>query len=95
MQNLATLRQESPNICTSVHGPSQDIRVVALRLRLAYQTTKHAGQSDGLVHGTAGRGRSQRLQVEWQVVFDWGTVLDRLNFQSGTDVGQGRGTERQ
>lgn len=95
VKDLATLRQESTNVCAGVHGTGENIRVLVGRLRLADQTAKDSCKGDGLLHGTTGRGGSQSLQVERQVVLDGSRGLDRLNLEGGTDVGQGTGAERQ
>lgn len=95
VKDLATLRQESTNVGAGVHGTGENIRVLVGRLRLADQTAKDSCKSDGLLHGTTGRGGSQSLQVERQVVLDGSRRLDRLNLEGGTDVGQGTGAERQ
>ena len=33
------------------------------------------------------------MEMEWEVVLDWGGRLDRLDFESGADVGQSTGSE--
>lgn len=88
VEDLAALRQESPHIGASIHWSRQDVGVLMGRLRLANEASQNAGESDSLLHGAARRRRSQRLEVERQVVLDWSTGLDRLHLQGGTDIGQ-------
>lgn len=95
VQNLAPLRKERSDICPGIHWPSQDIRVILRGLRLADQTTQNAGQGDGLLHGATGRGGSQSLQMERQVVLDGRTRLHRLHLESRADVGEHRGPKGQ
>jgi hypothetical protein len=90
VQDFAALRQEGAHVGTGIHGTGENVGVLVGRLRLANQTTENSSQSDGLLHGTAGRGGSQGLQVEGKVVLDGSRRLDRLDLESGTNVGQGR-----
>ncbi len=93
VQDLAALREEGADIGTGVHGTSEHVGVLMGRLGLANQAAEHAGQGDSLLHGPAGRRRSQGLQVEGQVVLDGGAGLDSLDLQGSTDVGQRGGPE--
>lgn len=86
VQNLAALRQESTNIGTSVHRPSQDVGVFVGRLRLANEAAENTSQSDSFLHGAARRSRSKRLQVEREIVLDRGARLHRLNLERCTNV---------
>lgn len=95
VQDLAPLGEEGSHIGTSVHGPSQDVRVILRGLGLADEPSEDAGKSDGLLHGAARRGRGQGLQVEGQVVLDGGARLNGLHLQRGADVGEHRRAERQ
>ena len=72
VQHFASLLQEGIDIGSCVHGPGQDLRVFMRRLRLPNETSKDPGQCDCLFHGPAGGGRSKSLQVEGEIVFDWG-----------------------
>lgn len=95
MKNLASLRQECTHIGTSIHRPSEDIRVLVRGLGLADQTTKDAGKRDSLFHSTTRGGGGQGLKMERQVVLDGSTRLDSLNLEGGTDIGKRRGAEGQ
>ena len=95
MEDLAALRQESTHVGAGVHGTGENIRMLVRGLRLADQTAENSRKSDSLLHGTTGRGGSQSLQVEGQVVLDGSRRLDGLNLEGGTDVGQGAGAEGQ
>jgi hypothetical protein len=95
MENLAALRQKGTNIRSGIHGPSQDLRVLVRRLRLANQAAENASQSDGLLHCPARRGGGQCLKVEREVMLDRSGGLYRFNFKRSADVGKGAGTERE
>ena len=95
VQDLAAFRQKGAHFSPGIHGPGQDLGVLMRGLRFADQTTENAGQGDGLLHGTTGRGGSQSLQVKRQVVFDRGRRLDGFDFECGTDIGQRAGTKGQ
>jgi hypothetical protein len=95
MENLAALCQEGTNIRSGIHGSSQDLRVLVRRLRLPNQAAENASQSDGLLHGPAGRGGGQCLKVEGEVMLDRSRGLDRFNFKRSADVGKRAGAERE
>ena len=58
VKDLASFRQESPNVGTSIHGPGEDIGMLLGWLRLADEAAKDPSQGDGLLHGpTWGSGR--------------------------------------
>lgn len=95
VKNLASLREESTNIGSGVHGTSQDIGMLLGRLRLSDQAAEHAGEGNSLLHGTARRGRGQCLQVKGKIVLDGGAGLDGLDLESGADVGEHGRTKRQ
>lgn len=95
VKNFTSLRQESTNIGSGVHWTGQDIGVLLGGLGLANQTPQDSGECNGLLHGTAGRSRSQCLQMKGEVVLDGCAGLDGLDFKSRTDVGEHRGAERQ
>lgn len=88
VQDLAALRQEGAYISPGIHGPGQDLGMLMRGLRFADKAPEDAGQGDGLLHGAAGRGGGQGLQMERQVVLDGGRRLDGFDFESGTDIGQ-------
>lgn len=69
--------------------------MIILRLGLADQAAENASQSYGFIHGAAGRGRSQSLEVEGQVVLDGSTRLHSLNLEGRADISQRRRSERQ
>jgi hypothetical protein len=95
MENLAALCQEGTNVRSGVHGPSQDLRVLVRRLRLADQATEDASQSDGLLHCPTRRGGGQCLKMEWEVMLDRSGGLNRFDFKRSADVRKGAGTERE
>lgn len=95
VQDLAALGQEGTNIGVGIHWPSKNLGVLVWGLGLADQTPKDTGESDGLFHSTARRSGSQCLQVEGQVVLDGSRGLNGLNLESGANVGEGAGSERQ
>ena len=72
VEHLATLFQESIDIGTSIHGASQDLRVLTRRQCLPDETSQHSGQCDCLFHGPTGGGRRKSLQMEGEIVLDWG-----------------------
>lgn len=86
VQDLAPLREERPDICPGVHGSGQNVGVIVRRLRFADQTTENSSQSNGFFHGTAGRGGSQSLEMERQIMFDRSARLHWLDLKSGADV---------
>jgi hypothetical protein len=86
VQDLAPLREERPDIRPGIHGPGQNVGVIVRRLRLANQTAENSSQGDGLFHGTAGRGGSQSLEMERQIVFNRSAGLHWLDLKSGADV---------
>lgn len=95
VQDLAAFSQEGTHISPGIHGPGQDLWVLMRGLGFADQAPEDAGQSDGLFHGPARRRRSQRLQMEGQVVLDRGRRLHGFDFESSTDVGQRAGPKGQ
>ncbi len=95
VQNLATLREKSPNICTSIHGTSQHVGMLVSRLRLPDKPPKDTGKCNSFLHSPARRGWGQSLQMERQIVLDGSTGLNSLNLKGGADVGQRGGSEGQ
>jgi hypothetical protein len=95
VKNLAPLGKEGSNIGSSIHGSSQNIRVLLGRLGLSDQASKNSSKSDGLFHGTSWRGRGKSLQVEWEVMLDRCTRLDGLDLESGANIGEHRRSEWQ
>ena len=93
VEDLAALREESTDISASIHWAGEDIWVLVSWLRLVNQATKNAGKSNGLLHSTAWRRWSQRLEVEWKVVLNWGGGSDWLDLKSSADVGKHRWAE--
>lgn len=93
MEHLATLSQESTNVRSGIHGPRQDFRMLVRRLGLADQTAEHTREGNSFLHGPSRRSGRQGLQVEGKVVLNGGRGLNGFDFQSGTDVGEGAGTE--
>lgn len=93
MEDLTPFRKESPDVGTSIHGLAENTRVLVGWLGLFDQAPQHTSESHSLVHGAARGGRGQCLEVEGEVVLDRGTILDRLDFQGSTNVGQRRGAE--
>lgn len=93
MQHLAPLSQESTNVRSRIHGAGQDLGMLMWGLGLADQAAEDAGQRNGFLHGPAWRRGGQRLQMEREVVFDGGGGLNGFDFEGGTDVGEGTGTE--
>lgn len=93
VQHFAPLGQEGTNVRSRIHGAGQDLGVLVRGLRLANQAAEDAGQRNGFLHGPSWRCWGERLQVEGEVVFDGGGGLDGFNFEGGTDVGEGAGTE--
>lgn len=94
VKNFASLGKKGTNIGSGVHWASQNVGVLLRGLRLANEAAKNSSEGDGLLHGTARRGRGQSLQVKGEVVLDGGAGLNRLDLESGTNVGEHRGTER-
>lgn len=90
VEDLAALRQEGADVGTGIHGAGQDVGVLVGRVGLADQAAEDSGESDGLLHGAAGRGGSESLQVEGQVVLDGSRRLDGLDLEGSTDVRQSR-----
>lgn len=95
VKDLAPLGKEGPDISVGIHRASEDFWVLMGRLRLADQTPKNASESNGLLHGAAGRGGGQCLQMEGKVVLDGGRRLDGLDLEGGADVGEGARTKGQ
>src|SRR6478609_2545591 len=95
VENLAPLGKESSNIGSSIHRSGQNIRVLLGRLGLSDQTTENSGKGNGLFHRTSWRSRGKGLQVKRQVVLDGCTRLNGLNFESGANIGEHRGSEWQ
>lgn len=93
VKDLAALRQEGSDIGTGIHWSGEDIWVLVCWLRLGNQAAENPGKSDCLLHGTAWRSWCQSLEVEWQVVLDWGRCGDWLNLEGGADVGEHRWAE--
>lgn len=91
VEDLTPLRQKGPHVGPGIHWPGQNIRVFLGRLRLADETAKDTGKSYSLLHGAAWRSRGQSLQMKRKIVLDRSAGLNRLDLESGANVGEHRG----
>jgi hypothetical protein len=88
MEYLAAFGEESTHIGSRIHWASEDFGMFMSRLRLANKAFENARQSDGFLHSPSRRCWGKCLQVERQVVLDWGRRLNRLHLESSADIGK-------